>query len=82
MTEPSTTPGASLPDGWERTGFDEIGNADGYRISKSHVATATGVHPLYHAYGPAREFLVSSPDVAGAVSRCEAYEARRSAHIR
>lgn len=41
----------SLYDPWRialtagrRTGIDEIGNAAGYRISKSHVATATGVH--------------------------------------
>ena len=84
MTQASTTPGASLPDGWQRTDYDEIGNAAGYRIHKNHVATATGVHPVYHAFTPhpGRGYLGAFPQRADAVSACEAFEARRRiAHL-
>lgn len=77
MTQASTTPGASLPDGWQRTCYDEIGNAAGYRIHKNHVATFRGTAPVYHAFMPNRGYLGAFPLLDDAVSACEAFEARR-----
>ena len=63
-----STPG--IPDGWHRTGYDTIGNADGYRISKQHVTNFTGTHPYYGAHTPWGGFLGAFPELPDATQAC------------
>lgn len=67
------SPSSALPDGWHRSGPDEIRNAAGYRIHKNHVFTSTGMHPLYHALMPN---LGSFPELPAAVAAIVAFQAR------
>lgn len=70
------SPSSALPDGWNRSGPDEIRNAAGYRIHKNHVFTSTGMHPLYHALMPNLGNLGSFPELPAAVAAVVAYQAR------
>lgn len=72
----TSSPGSPLPEGWHRSGPDEIRNTAGYRIHKNHVYTHTGMHPLYHALMPNLGNLGSFPELPGAVAAVAQFQAR------
>ncbi len=69
-SSPASTPSSALPDGWHRTGYDTIGNADGYRVSKQHVTNFVGTHPYYGAHTPWGGFLGAFPELPDATQAC------------
>lgn len=70
-SSPASAQSSLLPDGWSRTGYDEIGNADGYRIIKNYVNTFAFQRPVYYANTPVRGFLGAFPERDDAIAACD-----------
>lgn len=72
---PASAPSSPLPEGWHRSGFDEIANAAGYRIVKGQVNTVARSRAIYWAHTPAGGFLGTFPEpyLPDAVEACNTH---------
>lgn len=76
-SSPASAPSSSLPDGWHRSGIDEIANPAGYRIVKGQVNTYACSRTIYWAHTPHGGFLGTypAPYLPDAVEACNAHAA-------
>lgn len=72
-SSPASAQSKPLPDGWNCTGYDEIGNAAGYRIAKNYVNTFAFNRPVYYACTPVRGFLGAFPERDDAIAACDRF---------
>ena len=79
-SSPASAPSSPLPEGWHRSGFDEIANDAGYRIVKGQVNTFARSRAIYWAHTPAGGFLGTFPDpyLPDAIEACNAHAAHAS----